>query len=45
MLINYDEIQPQDIANFKGGEKSFHVQMFADENNKIMKGKLSQARR
>lgn len=40
MLINYDEIQPQDIANFKGGEKSFHVQMFVDENNKIMKGKL-----
>ena len=40
MKIDFERIQPQDIANFKGGEKSFSVKMFTDENNKIMRGKL-----
>lgn len=40
MLIDFEKIQPQDIPNFKGGEKSFCVKMFTDENNKIMRGKL-----
>lgn len=40
MKIDFEKIQPQELANFKGGEKSFNVKMFVDENNKIMQGKL-----
>ena len=32
MLIKFDEIHPQELENFKGGEKSFNVKMFTDEN-------------
>lgn len=40
MIIDYNEIKEQSLDNFKGGEKTFNVKMFTDDNNKIMKGKL-----
>lgn len=40
MIIDYGKIEEKSISNFKGGEKIFNVKMFADENNKIMMGRL-----
>lgn len=40
MIIDYGKIEEKAIANFKGGEKTFNVKMFTDENNKIMMGRL-----
>lgn len=40
MEIKFDEIEEQELMNFKGGEKPFYVKMFTDENNKIMRGRL-----
>ena len=40
MLISFDEIAERENPHFKGGEKSFFARMFADENVKIMKGRL-----
>ena len=40
MLINFNEIPEKAIEHFKGGEKTFRVKMFTDENNKIMRGVL-----
>ena len=40
MKISFDAIAESAIENFKGGEGTFHVHMFQDMNNKIMKGRL-----
>lgn len=40
MVIDYNEIREQSLENFKGGEKTFNVKMFTDDNNKIMRGRL-----
>lgn len=40
MVIDYSKIEEKAMPNFKGGEKIFNVKMFADENNKIMQGRL-----
>ena len=40
MLIDFPKMEETIFPNFKGGEKSFNVKMFTDENNKIMQGKL-----
>ena len=40
MKILFDTIAESAIKNFKGGEGTFHVHMFQDMNNKIMKGRL-----
>ena len=40
MLINFNDIPEKAIEHFKGGEKTFRVKMFTDENNKIMHGVL-----
>lgn len=40
MIIDYDKVEEKAIPNFKGGEKTFNVKMFTDENNKIMMGRL-----
>lgn len=40
MIIDYGKIEEKAIANFKGGENTFNVKMFTDENNKIMMGRL-----
>ena len=40
MIIDFNSIQQQSIANFKGGEKAYDVRMFTDPANKIMKGHL-----
>ncbi len=35
MLINFNEIQPKELVNFKDGEKSVFMQMFSDDDNKV----------
>ncbi len=40
MNINFKDIKIEDIANFKGGEKSAKMQFYVDENNRIMRGCL-----
>lgn len=40
MIIDYSKIEEKAMPNFKGGEKTFNVKMFTDENNKIMRGRL-----
>lgn len=40
MIIDYNQMEEQELQNFKGGEKAFHTRMFSDAYNKIMKGKL-----
>ena len=40
MIINFDKIEAVKNENFKGGEKCFFIQIFADEKNKIIKGRL-----
>ncbi|MBQ0070855.1 MAG: cupin domain-containing protein [Spirochaetales bacterium] len=40
MTINFKNIEAKDIPSFKGGEGSFHVNMFSDDKNKIMRGRL-----
>lgn len=40
MIINFSEIQETVIPQFYGGNKKTNAQMFIDQNNKIMYGKL-----
>ena len=40
MNIDFSKMQEQVIPNFKGGEKSYAVKMFDDNDNKIMYGRL-----
>ena len=40
MIINFSEIEENEIPNFRGGEKAYNVKMFDDGNTKIMSGRL-----
>lgn len=40
MRIDYSKIEEKALPNFKGGEKEYNVQMFTDDTNKIMHGRL-----
>lgn len=40
MIIDFDKIKAESISNFHGGEKSIAVRMYADQNNRIMYGRL-----
>ncbi len=40
MIIDFKSMGEQTLHNFKGGEKDTAVKMFADENNRIMLGRL-----
>ena len=40
MIIKFDEIKETELKEFYGGEKSLCANMFVDENNKILRGKL-----
>ncbi len=39
-MIDFLKMEETVIPGFKGGEGSFAVKMFADENNRIMRGRL-----
>ena len=40
MIIDLEKINPQQLPNFKGGEKYYEMRAFEDSCNKIMLGKL-----
>ena len=40
MLIDFSAQEETCLTNFKGGEKSLSAKMFADEQNRIMRGML-----
>ena len=40
MKISFDTIAESAIENFKGGEGTFHVHMFQDLKNKIIRGRM-----
>lgn len=39
-MIDFVKMEEKLIPNFKGGEGTFAVKMFTDENNKILHGRL-----
>lgn len=41
MKIDFSQIEENTIPNFKGGEKETFVKVFADESNRILKGRLA----
>lgn len=41
MKIDFSQIEENAILNFKGGEKETFVRAFADESNRILKGRLA----
>lgn len=40
MIIKFDEIKEKELQAFHGGEGALSANMFADEKNKILRGKL-----
>lgn len=40
MIIKFDEIKEKELQAFHGGEGALIANMFADEKNKILRGKL-----
>ena len=40
MNLNYKEMDFEEFAGFKGGEKALYAKMFHDEKNRIIYGKL-----
>ena len=40
MIIKFDEIKETELQAFHGGEGALIANMFADEKNKILRGKL-----
>ena len=40
MIIKFDEIEKKELQAFHGGEGALIAYMFADEKNKILRGKL-----
>lgn len=40
MILDYTNMEYTAIPQFKGGEKETHAMMFADDNNRILNGKL-----
>lgn len=43
MLIEFDKIDKSILPNFKGGEGELIANMFTDDNNKILFGRLTPA--
>ncbi|MBE5744671.1 MAG: cupin domain-containing protein [Clostridiales bacterium] len=41
MLIKFDAIQEKELQNFYGGDGALIANMFVDEKNKILRGKLA----
>ena len=41
MIIKFDEMKATELKAFYGGEGVFVANMFVDENNKILRGKLA----
>lgn len=39
-MIRFDEIEPNVVPNFKGGEKEDRMHVFADDRNRIMRHHL-----
>ena len=40
MIIKFDEIKEKELQAFHGGEGALRANMFVDEKNKILRGKL-----
>ena len=40
MIIKFDEIEKKELKAFHGGEGALSANMFVDEKNKILRGKL-----
>jgi len=40
MIIDFDKIELSILENFKGGEKATEANMFVDENNRMLMGRL-----
>ena len=40
MIIKFDEIKEKELQAFHGGEGALSANMFVDEKNKILRGKL-----
>lgn len=40
MILDFNQIKETVFPNFKGGDKEFQSQMYADEQIKIMRGRL-----
>ncbi len=40
MIIDFNNIEEQELAHFKGGEKAFNAKMFFDGSVRIMNGRL-----
>lgn len=40
MIIDFTTIQEEERPHFQGGEKSYFAKMYADDQNKIMSGRL-----
>ena len=40
MIIDLENLPQQELANFKGGEKSYNMRAYEDGTNKIMLGRL-----
>ncbi len=41
MIIKFDETQEKELKAFYGGDGALIANMFVDENNKILRGKLA----
>ena len=41
MLIDFEQLDETEIKNFYGGTQSTYARMFADESNRIMRGRLA----
>ncbi|MBC5648667.1 cupin domain-containing protein [Christensenella tenuis] len=41
MRIDFNQLDETEIKNFYGGKQSTYARMFADENNRIMHGRLA----
>ena len=40
MILNFKEMELKVIPNFNGGEKEFRANIYQDEHNKIVNGRL-----
>ena len=40
MIIKFDDIEKKELKNFYGGEGALVANMFVDDRNKILRGKL-----
>lgn len=40
MILKFEQMETKALQSFNGGEGTFFAEMFVDENNKILRGKL-----